>query len=283
MYFSVHCGNVTNGNIGFCACKSCSENKGDCDSDNDCEQGLACGSNNCPDYLGFNSEVDCCYTLAVGHEDFCTTNKPCEADEGDCDSHEECKENIICVSDNCPDSLGFDPETDCCYDNSQSVVGDETFCTTIQPCGQDEGDCDSHIECQDGLVCGSNNCPNYLGFSSECDCCYESSIGDEHFCTTANPCGQEEGDCDFHEECQGNLTCGSVNCPASLGFDLDTDCCYQIVVGDEDFCTTVNPCGQDEGDCNSNEECQTGFECNTAICPSVITNNSLIDCCHIGK
>ena len=52
---------MTNGNFGFCNCKSCFENEGDCDSDNDCEQGLVCGSNNCPDYQGFNYGVDCCY------------------------------------------------------------------------------------------------------------------------------------------------------------------------------------------------------------------------------
>ena len=27
--------------------------------------------------------------------------------------------------------------------------------------------------CQDGLVCGSNNCPASLGFDSEVDCCYQ--------------------------------------------------------------------------------------------------------------
>ena len=100
---------------------------------------------------------------------------------------------------NCLDSLGFDPETDCCYDNSQSVVGDETFCTSIDPCEQTEGDCDTHDECQFGLTCGSNNCPESL--NTDMDCCYinclDNWIGDI-FCDDANnykECNWDGGDC----------------------------------------------------------------------------------------
>ena len=56
----------------------------------------------------------------------------------------------------------------CCYN---ATVGGEDFCTTTNPCGEDEGDCDSIDDCQDGLACGSNNCPYSLGFDSEVDCC----------------------------------------------------------------------------------------------------------------
>ena len=58
-----------------------------------------------------------------------------------------------------------------------------------------------HIECQDGLACGSNNCPASLGFDSEFDCCYQPTIGDEHFCASGMPCGEDEGDCDQGEWC----------------------------------------------------------------------------------
>ena len=49
---------------------------------------------------------------------------------------------------------------------------EDDFCTSANPCGLDQGDCDTHDECQDGSLCGSNNCPNYLGFHSDFDCCY---------------------------------------------------------------------------------------------------------------
>ena len=45
------------------------------------------------------------------------------------------------------------------------------------------------------------------------------------FCTSVNPCKEDEGDCDLHDECQESLVCGSSNCPTSLGFDLNVDCC----------------------------------------------------------
>ena len=75
------------------------------------------------------------------------------------------------------------------------------------------------------------NFPSWLFFScllvfvSEVDCCYTATIGDEHFCTTVTPCGEDEGDCDSHDECQDGLFCGLNNCPASLGFDSEVDCC----------------------------------------------------------
>ena len=69
-----------NGDIGFCACQSCFENEGDCDFHYHCQNGLRCGSNNCPASLGFNSNTDCCYDAAVGDDDFCTIENPCNED-----------------------------------------------------------------------------------------------------------------------------------------------------------------------------------------------------------
>ena len=103
--------------------------------------------------------------------------------------------------------------------------GEIGFCH-CNTCSEDEGNCDVHDECQDGLACGSNNCPASLDFDSEVDCCYQPSLGDENFCAFGIPCGENEGDCDAHDECQNGLSCGSNNCPDSLGFDSEVDCCY---------------------------------------------------------
>ncbi len=111
---AVDCANITSGDIGFCNCHSCSENEGDCDSHDECQNGLVCGSNNCPASLGFNSEVDCCYESTVGDEHFCASGILCGEDEGDCDSNDECQDDLICGSNNCPLGLGFSSETDCC-------------------------------------------------------------------------------------------------------------------------------------------------------------------------
>ena len=114
-------------------------------------------------------------------------------------------------------------------DISVKCQNEDDFCTSENPCEQDKGDCDNHNECQNGLVCGTNNCPDSLGLDSDMDCCYNSAIGDEHFCTTINPCGVDEGDCDANDECQGDLICDTINsCPASLGFNSNVACCTTL-------------------------------------------------------
>ena len=134
----------------------------------------------------------------------------------------------------CPNNEGY--VWDWFYDHDGSFVAtndvyikcanEDDFCTSENPCGTDQGDCDTHDECQNGLSCGSNNCPDSLGFHSEFDCCYAPTIGDENFCTTANPCIVDEGDCDSNNECQTNLFCDpGVSCPAYLGFAFDANCC----------------------------------------------------------
>ena len=65
-----------------------------------------------------------------------------------------------------------------------------------------------------------NNLKNYL--SVDCDIVSNGDIGLCH----CNPCSEDQGDCDSVYECEEDLVCGSNNCPASLGFDPDVDCCY---------------------------------------------------------
>ena len=105
-------------------------------------------------------------------------------------------------------------------------ANENDFCSSQNPCGTNQGDCDTHDECQDGLVCGSNNCPDSLGYHSEFDCCYHPTVGDELFCTNNNPCAIDEGDCDSDNECLDNFFCDTTsNCPAYLGFASDMNCC----------------------------------------------------------
>ena len=103
-------------------------------------------------------------------------------------------------------------------------MGKIGFCA-CNTCSEDDGHCEYHNVCQDGLFCGSNNCLEAFGFDTEVDCCYKPILGDEHFCSSVNPCGEHEGDCDSNSECQSNNFCGYNNCPASLGVDSEIDCC----------------------------------------------------------
>ena len=158
----------------------------------------------------------------------CTSSHQCGEDEGDCDNDDQCEGNLKCGTNNCRSSLGFPRLFDCCYNE------EEDFCTIDSPCGINEGDCDytksnykpthedKHNTCQDGLLCGFNNCPH----NSSVDCCYAPVAGEEDFCLSGIPCGVDDGDCDSDEECGDNLYCGSNNCPDSLGFQNGADCCF---------------------------------------------------------
>ena len=54
--------------------------------------------------------------------------------------------------------------------------GEIGFCN-CNTCYENQGDCNSDYECQDSLICGSNNCPASLDFDPGVDCCYQKSPG----------------------------------------------------------------------------------------------------------
>ena len=110
----VNCATASNGYDEFCYCNICSENEGNCYAHDECQEGLACGSNNCHASLGFDSDVHCCYEPTLGDEDFCAIGITCGEDEGDCDSNSECQNSLFCGYNNCPVSLSFATEIDCC-------------------------------------------------------------------------------------------------------------------------------------------------------------------------
>ena len=51
---------------------------------------------------------------------------------------------------------------------------------------------------------------------------------DEGCCTAEEPCEMGDGDCDTHEECEGELMCGNNNCGTEGElFDAGDDCCRE--------------------------------------------------------
>ena len=50
-------------------------------------------------------------------------------------------------------------------------------------------------------------------------------------------------------------------------------------LGDEHFCTPAIPCGEGEGDCDSNSECQSNHFCGSNNCLASLGFDSEIDCC----
>ena len=81
----------------FCTSENpCRPDEGDCDTNDECDFGLACGSNNCPAFLDVDNDMDCCYINCLENwigDIFCddaNNYKECNWDGGDC-----CGEYVI--------------------------------------------------------------------------------------------------------------------------------------------------------------------------------------------
>ena len=225
-------------------------------------------------------------------------------------------------------------------DISIKCTNEDDFCTSQNPCGIDQGDCDIHDECQDGLLCGSNNCPGHLGFHSEFDCCYAPTC-----CLTLNVL-LENGLLDEWDNIEGSYKfqgsewnsngidywvnadgeyaiwyiesswiiapldyLGSLiaiivsssnmlenNCPNNEGYvwnwfyaDMTTNSfvatndVYIKCSNENDFCTTVTPCESDQGDCDTDDECQDGLLCGSNNCPDYLGLHIEFDCCYANS
>ena len=46
----------------------------------------------------------------------CTIKSPCKADQGHCQSDDECQDYLKCGNNNCPPEHGYHPKARCCYD-----------------------------------------------------------------------------------------------------------------------------------------------------------------------
>ena len=67
---------------------------------------------------------------------------------------------------------------------------------------------------------------NDVGIATRCT----ATNWDYSCCTSANPCGINQGDCDSNADCYGDLKCGTDNC---IGFgDSGADCCMLVGIHD---------------------------------------------------
>lgn len=132
--------------------------------------------------------------------------------------------------------------------------GDPDYCVGAEPCQRFHGDCDSNADCATGLTCNFDVGPMF-GFSAETDVC-DLPLGDPAYCSAAEPCARHLGDCDSDSECEGDLTC-IFNIGADYGWDPTVDVCG-YPPGHANFCSWAEPCGQGEGDCDSDLDCSFG-------------------------
>ncbi|WP_437640554.1 trypsin-like serine protease [Sorangium sp. So ce854] len=162
----------------FCTsgCK-CGVGEGDCDSDSDCLPGLVCGSNNGA-LVGLPDDYDVCVESSSRQSSstsgYCGSIFGCQIYEGDCDTHSDCKGDLICRP-NIGYAIGESDTTDVCdlprmpgtrvFNNDKDTASDH--CTVDEPCGLGDGDCDpnNHATCRGSLKCKAN-VGSHFGFAT---------------------------------------------------------------------------------------------------------------------
>ena len=172
------------GSFDYCSSTClCGIGEGDCDDDDDCDAGMAC-MRDTGALFGFDPEVDVCMERCsadgLGTPDFCSSECPCEAGQGDCDRNSDCATGNICAK-NVGASFGFAPDVDVCIDVCDPVLnGTFDYCSSACLCEHGQGDCDSDADCAPGHVCARDVGASY-GFDPEMDVCEEIQVPQESF------------------------------------------------------------------------------------------------------
>lgn len=201
--------------------------------------------------------------------------------DGDCDDDIECAGSLVCGENNCSgDTTGY---FDCCTEgsteNANSSVNKSSYkkggrsmstpcspssmnpwncCSTNNLCGHGEGDCDDDLECKPGHFCGTNNCGDLDSMTSSIriDCC-------EAYPTTAS----------------GNPTTNPGNYQGILRHIFFCSVC----LGGDNCCSLGDPCGEGEGDCDSDSDCFGTLVCGSDNCAPLhgwMEFDPADDCCQ---
>ena len=68
-----------------------------------------------------------------------------------------------------------------------------------------------------------------------------ATFGEDGYCSIAEPCNHNEGDCDFDIDCTGvNVHCIDNGCPSHLGLPPGTDCCIDTTSYCSEFLKSEN-------------------------------------------
>ena len=193
----------------------------------------------------------------------CSPSSPCGSDEGNCNSHEDCKDYYLCGIQNC--GSYWPSKFNCCMKLSGS------YCSPTAKCHENEGDCDAHEDCQSGLVCGEDNCGKNLGLELGRDCCMKPSLD---LCSPTSPCGKGLGNCKSHDDCKSDYLCGVQNCGSY--WPSRYNCCMNPT---SSYCSPESPCYENEGDCDSDEDCKGDLVCGKDNCGKNLGLDKNYDCC----
>ena len=218
-------GGANNGDSDYCGytvSTVCADGEGDCDGlkngVSDCAAGLTCIPNQGASF-GLGASVDLCLPL------HCVNRLQDNGESGlDCGTDVGCK---AC------------PATTPTFGQTGAVNGSQGYCTSISPCPNASGDCNTNADCQSGLICVPNVGLKY-GFSTRIDVCAPAHCTDR-----------------VNDSDELGVDCGGSCAPCTGVVQLTTS----IAVGAHGYCTSSHQCGDLLGDCDHDTDCTTGLSC----------------------
>ena len=162
---------------------------------------------------GYHAKIHTSELASPGQAGYCTSKCLCIADEGHCESNDQCISGHNCGFDNCKPELGYPNGTNCCYniaDYCSDFLSTENGTWMLQSPINNSNEYVSEVSCS-----------WYIGGSGSATC--GATVADWSCCSSANPCIVEDGDCDSDSECESGLTCGTNNCGPLFPYSFD--CC----------------------------------------------------------
>ena len=227
----------------------CAHGFGDCDNDDQCQQGTSCKMN-IGAIFGYNATRDVCVadksdggggcrgaTDSPDNHDYCGVACPCAHGYGDCDNDAECQPGTKCVMD-VGSFFGYTATRD--------------VCMAVESTGPNQA--------------GGGGCSDI-----------ENTIDNSHYCKESCPCAHGFGDCDNDDQCQQGTSC-KMNIGAIFGYNATRDVCVADkatlpVASGCSNCLYVSPDGDDdEGDGSSAKP----WKSLALVIPKLVPGNTLV-------
>ena len=178
--------------------------------------------------MGYRAKIHVTDDLGQpGTTDYCTSDCPCIADEGHCESNDQCMSGHYCGFNNCRPELGFANGTNCCYSATDycseflSTDGNGTW--ILQTPVNNTNKYVVGLTCTWYIDVVSNSHGSGPTGSTTCG----AALSDWSCCTDSDPCVAGDGECDSDSECVNGLICGNDNCGPL--FPWGFDCCKPAV------------------------------------------------------
>jgi len=218
---------------------TCIHQEGRCENQTDCNYPQSCNTKT-------NWCIGNCRPICESWER-CSLSDECKTIEGYCNTNNDCgQEKPIC-----------NKKTHECNYNCQTQCESWEICTKDEVCKADEEKnfCNENSNCKDGKICNTDRhkC-EYNGCNPKCE--------DWQECNENGTCTAASGRCDPEIGCERNSQASFTCNPNSHICTKDSGNCSPIC----DLwqtCNRDNKCVAATGFCNQNDECATGYKCNS--------------------